>query len=301
MPFKSRTESKELLILKSLNTRMSLPEKDKQHYLNIKKGFDGEVRFDTLTEKLQCECYIINDLLLKHNHTLFQIDTLIIFSDGINFFEVKNHDGDYYYESGRLYKKPRSEIINPHIQLKKDESLLRQLLQKLGFNLPVNGSVVFINPEFTLYQAPLDQPFIFPTQIKNHLQNLGKKPSKLTAKHKQLAEKLVSLHITDSPYTQIPEYTIDKLQKGITCKLCDSFSVTVEGRKCVCHDCGFGELVEEAVIRSVDEIKLLFPDLKITTNLVYEWCKVIESKRRIARILEGNFKKVGVHQWASYE
>ena len=65
MPYKSRTESTELLILGSLNIRMNLSDKDRQHYFNLKKGYEGEVIFDSLTEKLQCECLILNDLLLK--------------------------------------------------------------------------------------------------------------------------------------------------------------------------------------------------------------------------------------------
>lgn len=33
--------------------------------------------FDALTDKLQCDCYILNDLLLNLNDSKFQIDTLI--------------------------------------------------------------------------------------------------------------------------------------------------------------------------------------------------------------------------------
>lgn len=81
MRYKSRKESKELQALKFLNNRMDLSAKDKQHYLNLKKGFEGEVMFDLLTETFECECLILNDLLLKVNNTLFQIDTLIISSE----------------------------------------------------------------------------------------------------------------------------------------------------------------------------------------------------------------------------
>ncbi|HSU79021.1 MAG TPA: NERD domain-containing protein, partial [Candidatus Angelobacter sp.] len=70
MPYKSRTKSSELLILKSLNTRMNLSVKDKQHCFNLKKGYQGEVEFDLLTEKLQSDSLILNDLLLKFNNTL---------------------------------------------------------------------------------------------------------------------------------------------------------------------------------------------------------------------------------------
>jgi Nuclease-related domain len=301
MPYKSRTESDELLILNFLNIRMSLSDKDKQHFFNLKKGYEGEKIFDSLTEKLQCECIILNDLLLKLNNTMFQIDSLIITSETIYFFEVKNYEGDYYYESDRLYKSPKSEINNPLNQLTRSESLLRQLLQNLGLNIPIHASVVFINPEFTLYQTPLNKPFIFPTQVNRYLKNLNKTSLKLNGNHKILADKLISLHIKDSPFKLLPSYDYDQLRKGITCFKCTSFSISVEGRKCVCKECGQEELVAIAVLRNVKEFKLLFPNRKITTNVIHEWCKVVISKKRIRRILEKNFKIVGVHQWSFYE
>ncbi len=48
---KARTESIELQILRSLNSRMALSVKEKQHYFNLKKGYDGELMFDALTER----------------------------------------------------------------------------------------------------------------------------------------------------------------------------------------------------------------------------------------------------------
>lgn len=301
MFYKSRNESAELLILKSLNTRMDLSDKDKQHYFYLKKGYEGEVLFDSFTEKLQSECLILNDLLLKMNNTTFQIDSLIIFLDTIYLFEVKNFEGDYFYESDRLYMKPRIEINNPLTQLTRCESLLRQLLQNLGFNTPIHASVVFINPEFTLYQTPLGKPFIFPTQINRLMKKLNAISSKLNGKYKMLADKLVAQHIKDSPYTLAPAYDYDSLRKGITCGGCGSLLVSAEGAKCVCGECGHLEMVDAAVMRSIDEFKLLFPNEKITTNGVYDWCRVVESKKTIRRILTSNFKMVGVHQWAYFE
>jgi hypothetical protein len=116
-----------------------------------------------------------------------------------------------------------------------------------------------------------------------------------------LADKLISLHIKDSPFKLLPSYDYDQLRKGITCVKCTSFSISVEGRRCVCKECGHEEVVATDVIRNVKEFKLLFPNRKITTNVIHEWCKVVKSKKRIRRILEENFKIVGVHQWSFYE
>jgi len=301
MIYKSRSESAELLILDALNKRMSLTENDKQHYLVLRKGYDGEVLFDSMTEKLECECLILNDLLLRINHTVFQIDALIITSDTVHIFEVKNFEGDYYYEEDKLYLTNKKEVTNPLSQLSRCETLLRQLLLHLGYHSPINGKVIFINPEFSLFQAPLGKSLILPTQVKRFLNRVNNTPSKLNGKHKLLAEKLKSLHLTESPYQQLPSYSYDAVRRGIICDKCNSFSVSVSGRSCICHECGYEENLSLAILRSVKEYKLLFPDRKVTTNEIYLWCNEVIPKQRVRRFLEKNFKIVGIHQWAYYE
>lgn len=78
MAYKERTKSEELVAMTSLNKRTMLSEESRIHYYGLKKGYEGEVMFDKLTEQLKCECYILNDLLLKVNNKTFQIDTLLL-------------------------------------------------------------------------------------------------------------------------------------------------------------------------------------------------------------------------------
>jgi Nuclease-related domain len=298
---KARTESNEIKILRSLNTRMILSAQEKQHYINLVKGYEGEVMFDQLIEKLQSEMLVLNDLLLEVNKTYFQIDTLIIGQETIYLFDVKNFEGDYYYESDRFYTIKENEKKDPLLQLKRCESLLRQLLQNLGYKFPTKSNLVFINPEFTLYQAPKNLPIIFPTQVNRFLKKLKQEPSKLNTRHMKLADQLVSLHINKSPYTQLPPYSYGQLKKGITCASCNSFLITIDEKKVVCEECGRQEQIESAVLRSVEELKLLFPDKKITTKLVHEWCKVVDSLKIIRRILKQNYRSMGKNRYVNYE
>ncbi|WP_160725255.1 nuclease-related domain-containing protein [Bacillus sp. USDA818B3_A] len=303
-PYKPRTKSKELRIYSSLNARMELSSKDKLHYSHLEKGYQGEVFFDQLTSKLQNDLYILNDLCLEQNKSSFQMDTLIISQRTIYQYEVKNHEGDYRYESGNFYPKlSKEEIKNPLDQLKRSKSLFRPLLKNLGSQLPIEGSVTFVNPNFTLYQAPLNEPIIHPTQLNNLMKELNEIPSKLTNHHKMLADKLISMHQTESPYTRYPPYSYDRMEKGVLCAWCNSVisSPTDDRMKIVCNTCGHVETIDSAVLRSVEELKLLFPGIKITTNNVYAWCKVIESKKQISRILKEHYTLVGFGQWTYYE
>jgi hypothetical protein len=125
MPFKARTVPGELIILRILNKRMDLLEGEKKYYLYQEKGYEGEVQFDLLTEKVQSECFILNDLLLKVNNTTFQLDTTVIFQKKIYFFEVENYEGDYCFRNGGFETMGGNEIKNPLGQLKRSTSSLR--------------------------------------------------------------------------------------------------------------------------------------------------------------------------------
>lgn len=294
MHFKPRILPKELGVLRSLNTRMNLSAPDKKHYFKLEKGYQGEIRFDQLTAKLPRDKYILNDLLLEFNHSIFQIDTLIISGKTIFPLDIKNYEGDYIYNSENFRRNlSEYEIENPITQLKRSNFLLRSLLKSFNIHFPIEGYVIFVNPEFTLYQTPLNIPFIFPTQINRFIKTLNETPSNLNDHHKRLADLLISLHQTESPYTRLPPYEYHQLRKGIYCSACRSFTITVGEKKIECNQCGATEDIDSAVLRNVEEFRLLFPDKKITTNCIHTWCKVISSKKKIRRILSQNLKAIG--------
>ncbi|WP_319003662.1 nuclease-related domain-containing protein [Sutcliffiella horikoshii] len=298
----------EMQLYLALNARMTLLEKEKQYLWNMEKGYEGECMFDALTEKLEGSNHLIlNDLLLKHNNTTFQIDSLIITPRNAYLFEVKNFEGDYIYDSrtDQLHLKANSknfEVTNPLNQLNRCNSLLRQLLSSYGFNLPIIASVVFINSEFTLYHSPPDKPFIHPTQINRYLKGLQKDSSfKLTNMHTSLAEKLTSLHIVDSPFKNLPEYSYDQVGKGLVCARCSSLSVVVEGRSVRCVRCDRVETLEEVVLRHVGEFRLLFPEKPVSTKNIHEWCRQIISLKTIRRILDKHMNNKGSNRWSYFE
>jgi hypothetical protein len=294
MPFKIRTKSKEFKKLSSLNGRMDLQPSDTWHYLNMKKGYEGELMFDSLTASLDQKFYIINDLQLETNNTSFQIDSVIITKESVIPVEIKNYEGNYFYENDNFYlcsnQKP---ITNPLHQLNRCETLLLPILQRNGFHLPIEGYLSFINPEFFLYQAPQNKKIIFRPQLSHFLNELNTRPANLTEMHRKLADFLLNAHIPESKNTQLPVYNYDQLRKGTNCGLCQSFSITIVERKLICKNCGNEEELQAAVVRSIEELILLFPDKKITANLVYDWCRLDGHKRKIRRILPKEFTIIG--------
>lgn len=300
---KTRQEPSELVILKTLKSRFTLSKEDQTKYYNLNKGLEGEQQFDALLENLQCECLILNDLLLTINNQRFQIDSLLIFNNKIHLYEIKNYVDDFYFESNQLFKKDGFEISNPLIQLERSTSLLRQLLLKNNFQIPIQSFVIFINPEFSLLQAPLDKPFILSSQLNRFLKDINKEGVALTQQHKKIAEKLIALNMKDYPLQQYPLYSYENIQKGIHCLHCNSFSFKTTTNRClevVCLNCGRKEQLESALARTIKDYQILFPQDKITTNKTYEWCAKVISKKTIRRFLKVHFSQTGSNRWTFY-
>lgn len=235
----------------------------------------------------------MNDLRLETNSTNFQMDSFII-SQGIHFpCEIKNFEGDYYYKPDQFFTMNHTEIQNPLDQIKRSDTLLRQVFQKKKYSITIKSNVFFVNSAFTLYQAPLEKPILYPTQLTRYFEELNARSSILNDNHYKLADELVKEHKPSSPYTRVPPYTYENLKKGLICGSCYSYEILPGENVLICNTCGRQEKVEDAILRSVRELQLLFPDIKITTNLVFEWCKVIGSKKQIRRVLKKNYTKIG--------
>lgn len=294
MEIKGRLASYELKTYRALNPRMNLSTDEKQTHSNLEKGFEGELMFDKLLETLPDNWLTIGDLLLRKNNNYFQIDSTVISHDKISLFEVKNFEGDFYIENGKWYTMWETEIKNPLIQVERNESLFRQFLQDLGMSFAVEYYLVFINPEFTLYNAPKDKRIIFPSQLNRFMKKFSSKNPRTKERHMNFAKQLVSEHITNPPpFIELPKYSYGGLEKGVFCALCRKpLDLFFPKRTFVCHSCGHVESMDAAVLRSVEEYRLLFSERKVTTSEIVDWCKVI-SEKTIRRILSKNFELVG--------
>ncbi|WP_170169211.1 nuclease-related domain-containing protein [Mesobacillus subterraneus] len=298
---KERTESEELRVLRALNFRMDLKEKDKQYYANLLKGYEGEVMFDEYLRRLQIESLVLNDMLLELNHSHFQIDSLLISQEYLHLFEVKNFEGEFYFEDGKFKMLNGTEVKNPLLQLNRNESLFRQLLNSYGVKIPIRTYLIFINPEFTLYQAPLDRRIIMPTNLNRTITQLNNEKSALNLAHDRLSEKLLSSHIVKSPFSNVPQYEYSHLSKGVFCTNCGTVMEVYHGQNFTCKSCTTAENTRQALIRQIQDYKILFPHNKISTNVVYEWCGGVFPKKTIRHRLQENFSVTGHGQWSYYE
>lgn len=139
MPHSKPLVPPELQILLYLDARMDLLPRDQKNLNNLKKGYEGELKFFHLLEKeLTSKCIRLYDLLLESNQTEFQIDNLLIYQNVIYMNEVKYYGGDFFLRNDKWYvAASEKEIRNPILQLQRSEYLLRQLLQQMGVHLKI--------------------------------------------------------------------------------------------------------------------------------------------------------------------
>lgn len=295
---KPREASKELNVLRALNQRQANSFEQKQNLLNMEKGLIGERQFDEMGEEyLEQECVMLQDLSLTIKGNTVQIDSVLLTSEVVYIFEVKNYEGDFIMKDGDIYTVAGQEISNPLTQLNRTSSLLRQLLQSWQVKMSIEGYVVFVNPACMLYHATPADPFIFYGQIQSRLTEIDRRQRNEPwgiKKMKRLAERLIEEHNKEGRI-QIKRsaYTYEELRKGIACTRCSSFSVQVNQRSCKCSVCGYSSSLNSAVLQQIEEFMLLYPAELLTTEKIYRWCGQIIPKKRIRGILSENYTKVG--------
>lgn len=287
---KERVESTELRILKSLGARVQLDAPDVKQLDILLKGWKGEEEFDQWVNTIDNDRHILNDLLLSHQGTIFQVDSLIFSGTTLYLFEIKNYQGDFYIQGDAWYTFSGNEIKNPILQLKRTENLMRQLLKEHGFEVRIEANLIFVNPEFCLFQAPKNLPIILPGQMPRFREKLLNQNSPIKQSHSNLAKKLVSLHMKEDPFPRNYYYPYEKLQKGLICPYCRGFYQQIQHSFLLCAICGERQTLEDAVIGAVEEIKLLFAGTAITTPLLLDWCRIIKDRRTIQQILIKHFR-----------
>ena len=78
----------------------------------------------------------------------------------------------------------------------------------IGSTLSLESYLIFINPQFMLYHAPINSSIIFPTQLDRFMKKLNLSSSIINGSHNILSDKLISQHKTDCPFSRIPLYDI---------------------------------------------------------------------------------------------
>ena len=299
---KEREKSTQLEKWVALSKREKLFNPQENYISNLLKGYEGECAFDELVKELRCDCLVLNDLALRTNGQTFQIDTLMISKKGVTIFEVKNYEGDFIYQNEKILTlSSRKEIANPSHQINRTTMLFRQLMEEQRVTFPLSAHVVFVNSQFTLFQAPADQNLILPSMIPRLFQRLNRECGALNNNHVRFSDTLKALHHEDLTFIKLPAYDYAGLKKGVFCRECSSQLGHMGKRTCQCTGCGLSELSNDAILNQIRDYHLLFPDNKLKTSEIHDWCGKLFSKKSIRLVLSKHFELKGRNKGCYYE
>lgn len=303
MILKHREKSKLHLGLLALDKRMALQDTDRNYLLNIEKGYEGEELFDTFVKKyLNKEVIVLNDLLLTSRGNTFQVDSILITSDTVYIYEIKNYKDSYQMNAGQLMTLTGQEINSPLNQVNRAKTLMKQVVKDLGYVMNVEASVIFIHPTFNLYQAKSSDPIILPNQIEKHFKEMNHRLTPLSKEQRYLAQKLAKENKESVPYEkQLPDFEYKRLKKNLYCKACGESQLTLTRKKSYCGSCKKKQGLELTILEHIDEFRLLFPKEKMTVQILYDWCARKISARRLRNVCRKHYKKVGTTSNSYYE
>lgn len=303
--------SLELLRMREISNRKELTEEEKWKLYQLESGYEGEIKFDKYYENCPKSWLVSNNMWFDHENNSFQVDSTLSTPSTLYNFNIKNFDGEYELINGKFYKNGKELKYNPLVQMERSDSLYRHMVKhKLKSQIPVISKIMFVNPEFTLFGLEKNHPTIYlPSQIKHFFEtiknkelNKGNGTTKPTPQQINLVNQLISIQLAESPFADNIDCDINGLKKGILCINCNTFlHPPRRGKKTItCHHCGRSEEVNDAILRNVQIYRLLFPNKPITLKAILDWCNIIDCKRRVIRVLNKNFQRVGFSTGAYY-
>lgn len=178
---------------------------------------------------------------------------------------------------------------------------LKSLLNQMRVEVKVRSYLVFINPSFMLYGAIPHLSMIFPMQIQRFLKKVNSNTSSLTDHTFRLAQTLAQRRKCRSAYEQLPEYELAELKKGVFCKYCSTKLLRKKRLYFICNYCKKSWTLEEVLLSAIAQFNLLFPDLNVKTNKIYEWCNRELSMTYIRNTMKHYFKTIQNGSYTYYE
>lgn len=297
-----RRVSDSLLIYEHLLARKNDLYEEVEQYERLFKGFVGEMTLSEFLKEVDEEkCLTLFDCLFEVEQKEIQIDCILLTSDTIYLLEVKNYNGDYYFQNNKIYHiRTNKEIFNPINQLERTQFLFQQLLQEMRMEYKVQSHIVFVNPSFWLYHAPYQASFVYPPQIRRFLSKISQNASPLTSDIHSFAKELLQRTKTYSNDDLLASIRLEEMKRGVFCEKCHKKLERVGKQYFSCAPCQESYKVDDVLLYAIAQFNLLFPELEMTTGLIVDWCGNMFSRVFVSRFLGRSLQMVRYGRFTHY-
>jgi len=301
-----------LLQLEILQERVEPNKKNliSEQLSNYLVGYYGEQTVAYyLRSKRFHQCKIFNNLRIKFNSQVFQIDFLLVHRNFLLLLECKNIQGNLTLESNSgQFLRTKGQVdegfMNPIYQVEKQASMLSQFLLYHHFPpIPIYTYVVIPKPSTVLKteDKSLLRKFVYAYQLEEKINELYIQSDKnfLTpTEQSSLCQLFIKFH-EDLSLNWKKRFSLSKedIRSGVQCSKCKKLGMHKERFKWVCT-CGNKE--KNAHCKALIEYSILFSST-VTLADCKRWL-LIDSDRIVRRLIKPYIKnKVSNNRFTQYE
>lgn len=300
---KPRPATHEFMSLYLLNQRQGLTKQQKSQFQNLLNGYFGECLFDSFVREFgNSNWHYLQDVMVKVNGKISQIDGIIITANNIYIIEVKyfnnNHTVKDHCWTSTKFSFP-DEIF---IQLTRGVNKIKHILRENQINYSVKGILVFTCPhsEQTILDN-VDFLVLQCNQIRNKLIELAVQEFNPVSGLEKILNAIQTFTIEETDdRADIDHRTFQQMLKGPICHKCRSFQLAISKQFFLCHHCGAKELKSNATDRLIKEYAILNRNKCLKANPIHKFIDGKIDIRTIQRVLNSRYKKVDSTQTSAF-
>ena len=255
---------KELDQLRILSRRKTNFSKDEQYQLaRLEAGESGEETVVQYLENYGRGHWIVLRNVWLDDYGISENDILLITTNGLYVFEVKNYTGTFVYHDGECVINGRANKNNCVAQARKAYLNMRDILQKLSSRLMIQGALIFVGTDnmVDILSPVAEIEIVQRSQLRHFIMKIAEQENRNAYHTIDPAAVIAHLEAFQVPNPYLPaQLALNEMKEvrgGIQCAHCGNGDLHIGRAQYIHCACGFSESRDKAVVRTVCEYGVL--------------------------------------------
>lgn len=235
----------------------------------------------------------------------FESDLILITRYFVYVFEVKNYTGIFEYDEGIAKMNGMDINADCVFQARRSFKNIQKLLAPLIGSKNVKGALIFVGEhnEVHIHSRVEDIEIVQRNQLLRFIQKIAQEEDAYYNGEMAIEPVLLKLEKVqrENPFTADPltSEQMKHVRSGIVCAQCSSFNLEISRKYAKCS-CGYIELREEAMVRTICEYGVLRYDEPLRRKELAEFFGKQASLRYLTYILSTHFEATNDGKYTCY-
>lgn len=286
-------KSFDLQFMEELDKRCELNSAGKFYLYNMGTGHEGEINFQGLLRpQLPSNWRFVTNKFFDIRYNRAQMDAILIAPHRITVFEVKNLKANYIYEDEKWTTNDNELTYDYFDQVRNTRKIIRIILQENNIQMDVQSKLMLINEFDTVdIRDNVDKLYLKRWHLQSYVQDMKdtEKTGLISANN---LTKVLMNYATERYIPDKKPWNFDNIYNGIVCDHCRGYQFDTKSQRVhiICRNCGYKEVKEIAVLRTICELGILYYDKPLTKKFILSCMNDNSLKYVINHIFEKYFK-----------